>query len=99
MTINENVYTYALPQTPWGGPKWSGLGRTHGKHGLMEMVELRHIHINRVTRMKDLWWYSYDQVRYGFLKAMIQAFYGKGLKGRITGWIDMLGKMLKLKTP
>src|SRR6267378_3281548 len=28
--INEVLYTHAIAQTPWGGTKQSGLGRTHG---------------------------------------------------------------------
>ncbi len=97
-TVNENVYTYALPQTPWGGPKWSGIGRTHGKHGLLEMVEPQHIHINKVGFMKDLWWYSYDQTRFSFLLAMTDAFFAKGLFGKVKGFGRMLGLMRKLKT-
>jgi succinate-semialdehyde dehydrogenase/glutarate-semialdehyde dehydrogenase len=98
VTINENVYTYALAQTPWGGPKWSGIGRTHGKHGLLEMVEPQHIHINKVTLMKDLWWYSYDQARYNFLSAMVDAFFAKGMGNRLKGVGRMLGLMRKLTT-
>lgn len=97
VTINENVYTYALPQTPWGGPKFSGIGRTHGEQGLLELVEPQHIHVNRMTRMKDLWWYSYDQTRYGLLRAMAFAFYGKGIWGKLQGWVGFLSRVFRLK--
>ncbi len=36
--INEVVYTHAVAQTPWGGVKQSGYGRTHGRLGLLELV-------------------------------------------------------------
>src|SRR6185369_10665743 len=36
--VNEVVYTHALGQTPWGGVKQSGYGRTHGRLGLLELV-------------------------------------------------------------
>src|SRR5205085_11204951 len=32
--INEVLYTHGIAQTPWGGMKQSGLGRTHGRAGL-----------------------------------------------------------------
>src|SRR5712692_5596379 len=30
VTVNEVLYTHAITQTPWGGVKQSGFGRTHG---------------------------------------------------------------------
>jgi succinate-semialdehyde dehydrogenase/glutarate-semialdehyde dehydrogenase len=60
VTVNEVLYTHAIAQTPWGGMKQSGIGRTHGKLGLLELVVPQHIHINRVTSFRDLWWFSYS---------------------------------------
>ena len=59
--VNEVVYTHAIAQTPWGGTKQSGLGRTHGASGLMELVRPQHIHINRLPFVPDLWWFNYDE--------------------------------------
>ena len=59
--INEVVYTHAIAQTPWGGMKQSGLGRTHGLSGLMELVRPQHIHINHLPFVPDLWWFNYDE--------------------------------------
>jgi len=60
--VNEVVYTHALAQTPWGGVKQSGYGRTHGKLGLLELVTPQHIHVNTVPAMADLWWFRYTAV-------------------------------------
>ena len=60
VTVNEVLYTHAIAQTPWGGVKQSGIGRTHGKLGLLELVVPQHIHVNRVTSFRDLWWFSYS---------------------------------------
>jgi succinate-semialdehyde dehydrogenase/glutarate-semialdehyde dehydrogenase len=59
VTVNEVLYTHAVAQTPWGGVKQSGIGRTHGKLGLLELVVPQHIHVNRITSFRDLWWFSY----------------------------------------
>lgn len=58
--VNEVVYTHALAQTPWGGVKQSGYGRTHGRLGLLELVTPQHIHINHVPWLPDVWWYTYS---------------------------------------
>lgn len=61
VTINEVLYTHAIAQTPWGGTKQSGLGRTHGQAGLLELVRPQHVHVNRLPLMPDLWWFNYDE--------------------------------------
>jgi acyl-CoA reductase-like NAD-dependent aldehyde dehydrogenase len=58
--VNEVVYTHGIAQTPWGGVKDSGYGRTHGRMGLLELVTPTHIHVNRVSFLPDLWWFRYD---------------------------------------
>ena len=61
VTINEVLYTHAIAQTPWGGTKQSGLGRTHGQAGLLELVRPQHVHVNRLQMIPDLWWFNYDE--------------------------------------
>ncbi|MBC8031930.1 MAG: aldehyde dehydrogenase family protein [Pyrinomonadaceae bacterium] len=58
--VNEVVYTHGIAQTPWGGVKDSGYGRTHGRMGLLELVTPKHIHVNRISFLPDLWWFRYD---------------------------------------
>jgi acyl-CoA reductase-like NAD-dependent aldehyde dehydrogenase len=58
--INEVVYTHAVAQTPWGGVKKSGYGRTHGRLGLLELVTPQHIHVNGVPWLPDVWWFRYS---------------------------------------
>ena len=57
--INEVLYTHGIGQTPWGGFKNSGRGRTHGREGLMELVQPQHIHINHFAKLPNAWWMPY----------------------------------------
>lgn len=57
--VNEVLYTHGIGQTPWGGFKNSGRGRTHGIEGLMELVQPQHIHVNSVAIVPDAWWLPY----------------------------------------
>lgn len=59
--INEVLYTHGIAQAPWGGLKQSGIGRTHGRAGLMELVQPQHIHVNHLPFIPDLWWFNYDE--------------------------------------
>jgi succinate-semialdehyde dehydrogenase/glutarate-semialdehyde dehydrogenase len=58
--VNEVLYTHGIGQTPWGGFKNSGRGRTHGTEGLMELVQPQHIHVNRLAILPNAWWLPYS---------------------------------------
>ena len=58
--VNEVLYTHGIGQTPWGGFKNSGRGRTHGLEGLMELVQPQHVHVNRLSLLPDAWWMPYS---------------------------------------
>ena len=60
VTVNEVLYTHGIGQTPWGGFKNSGRGRTHGLEGLMELVQPQHIHVNRLAILPNAWWMPYS---------------------------------------
>ena len=57
--VNEVLYTHGIGQTPWGGFKNSGSGRTHGAEGLMELVQPQHIHVNKFAYLPNAWWFPY----------------------------------------
>lgn len=76
VSINDCVSSFALCQTPWGGSKESGIGRTHGKFGIMEFVEPRHIHIDKAVNMKKFWWYGYDKSSFDMMHQSLNLLFG-----------------------
>jgi succinate-semialdehyde dehydrogenase/glutarate-semialdehyde dehydrogenase len=72
--VNEVLYTHGIAQTPWGGVKQSGLGRTHGRLGLLEMVAPYHIHVNRLTFLQDVWWFSYTPEAVSLFRSLARRF-------------------------
>ena len=72
--VNEVVYTHAVAQTPWGGVKQSGYGRTHGRLGLLELVSAQHIHVNGVPGVADVWWFPYTKQAGELFRAFARYF-------------------------
>jgi succinate-semialdehyde dehydrogenase/glutarate-semialdehyde dehydrogenase len=72
--VNEVLYTHGIAQTPWGGVKLSGIGRTHGRAGLLELVSAQHIHVNRLARLQDLWWFNYTPRAAELFRAFARRF-------------------------
>jgi succinate-semialdehyde dehydrogenase/glutarate-semialdehyde dehydrogenase len=57
--VNDVLATYAAPETPWGGVKQSGIGRTHSILGLRDLCETRHVNHDRISLGREVWWYPY----------------------------------------
>jgi len=91
VTVNEVLYTNAVAQTPWGGVKDSGFGRTHGRMGLVEMVTPQHIHINRFSFLPDLWWFRYSP----FARKLFHGFARRFTTGSILNSSLPLPQMIR----
>lgn len=88
VTINDHLMSHGLPETAWGGFKQSGIGRSHGKLGFMEMVQPQMIVDDMLPGVKrSLWWHPYSRKLYTGLKGLTIGLYGRGLKKRISGWL------------
>lgn len=81
VTVNDSLYTYGLAETPWGGVKDSGIGRTHGREGLLEMVRSKHVSTDRFRRRKKPWWYPYDRDLYDGVKKGLSVLVDQGAGG------------------
>jgi succinate-semialdehyde dehydrogenase/glutarate-semialdehyde dehydrogenase len=88
--INDCVFTHALCQTPWGGRKASGFGRSHSRFGLQELVTIHHIHTNKMFR-KDFWWYPYSATMIRSLARLT-----KRLTGNLFSKISALPSFFKI---
>jgi acyl-CoA reductase-like NAD-dependent aldehyde dehydrogenase len=89
--VNEVVYTHAVAQTPWGGVKQSGYGRTHGSLGLLELVSAQHIHVNAMPGLADVWWFPYSK-RAG---ALFRDFARRFTTGSVLTSLPLLPKIFR----
>lgn len=95
--VNEVLYTHGIAQTPWGGVKESGYGRTHGRAGLLELVNPHHIHVNRLGSLPDLWWFRYDQSAGKLFRGLANYFTTGSLLRTSRLLPAMLRRMKKLR--
>jgi acyl-CoA reductase-like NAD-dependent aldehyde dehydrogenase len=79
---NDTLYTHAAPETPWGGVKASGLGRVHGKHGLRDLCEVRHVNLERFN-FPAFWFYPYSAKAYRLGRRVYGTLIGTSLQARI----------------
>lgn len=85
--LNNAVYTYGVAETPWGGEKLSGLGRTHGPDALRAFSRQKHISSEGVLPSHKPWWFPYSGGREAFedYRGLIEGLYGRGVAKAVRG--------------
>jgi acyl-CoA reductase-like NAD-dependent aldehyde dehydrogenase len=83
--VNDAVSCFAISEAPHGGVKSSGIGRTHGRFGLDEMVRLKYVASDRLPRMKKLWWYRYGVSFIRQMEGMLDAQFAQSPGHRLRG--------------
>ena len=74
--VNNAVYTYGLPATPWGGRGLSGIGTTHSEEGFRQLLHPHHVHIDRGNHRRDPWWMPYNDDDSKLLQDLPGSFFG-----------------------
>jgi succinate-semialdehyde dehydrogenase/glutarate-semialdehyde dehydrogenase len=91
ITINDHLMSHGLPETPWGGFKSSGIGRTHGKMGFHEMTQPQVIvHDILSFAQKDLWWHPYNETLYQGIRGGLNLFFAPKLMNRLRGLMPFM---------
>jgi len=57
--VNDAISYFGIAEAPHGGCGASGWGRTHGRAGLMEMVQTKYVDVDGLPRSEKPWWYRY----------------------------------------
>ncbi len=86
VTINDHLMSHGLAETPWGGFKQSGIGRTHGQIGFNEMTQVQVVVSDILPFVKkNLWWHPYNKNLYDGLKGTLQLLYSKRWNTKFSG--------------
>ena len=93
--VNDTVSCFGISEAPHGGVKASGLGRTHGRYGLEEMVQMKYLDSDRLPGMKKVWWYGYGA---GFARQMegfLDGLFARGVAARLKGMWQARGAVTR----
>jgi len=101
--VNDHLLSHGLTETPWGGPKDSGLGRGHGAWAFEEVTQPQVVVVDwlKLAR-RNVFWHPYDQAMYDGLKGIMHFLYGEGLGTRLEGairFLKILPRMFSARPP
>jgi succinate-semialdehyde dehydrogenase/glutarate-semialdehyde dehydrogenase len=81
--VNDAISYFGIAEAPHGGCGASGWGRTHGKAGLLEMVQTKYIDVDRLPRKEKPWWYRYGAGLESAADAFLRFEFSNGIGTRL----------------
>ena len=88
--VNDVVSCYGISEAPHGGVKSSGLGRTHGRFGLEEMVWVKYVDFDLLPRLRKVWWYGYGADFIRQMEGFVDFLFSRRWSARLAGGVQAL---------
>jgi acyl-CoA reductase-like NAD-dependent aldehyde dehydrogenase len=89
--VNDVISCFGISEAPHGGVKASGIGRTHGRFGLEEMVRLKYVDSDLTPGMKKVWWYGYGANFMRQMEGFLDMQFARGVGERLRGALRSTG--------
>jgi acyl-CoA reductase-like NAD-dependent aldehyde dehydrogenase len=93
--VNDAITGFGISEAPHGGFKQSGIGRTHGKLGLAEMVQVKYVDVDLLPRMPKVWWYGYGKAFQQQMSGFLDMLFGSSIGARIKGSLAAVGALTR----
>jgi succinate-semialdehyde dehydrogenase/glutarate-semialdehyde dehydrogenase len=85
--VNDVMSCFSISEAPHGGMKASGLGRTHGRWGLEEMVRVKYVDTDLLPTMKKVWWFGYAGDFAPQMESFLDMLFARPLRQRVKGML------------
>jgi succinate-semialdehyde dehydrogenase/glutarate-semialdehyde dehydrogenase len=95
--VNDAVSCFSISEAPHGGVKFSGLGRTHGRWGLEEMVRIKYLDSDLTPRMKKVWWFGYGKEFSTETENLICLLYARPLREKVMAGLRSAAALWRRK--
>ena len=89
--VNDVASYYGICEAPHGGPGASGWGRTHSRLGLLEMVQVKYIDVDRLPSIAKSWWYGYTRELAAAAGGFVEALFAPTWKQRLASMAGIGG--------
>jgi len=94
--MNDCLFSHASPQVPWGGTKKSGIGRSHGQFGLLDLVNIKHICTDSAGGGNRVWCIPMVKRGKGG-SGGIKLLHGSNILTKFKGMIEFVGNLFKTR--
>jgi acyl-CoA reductase-like NAD-dependent aldehyde dehydrogenase len=92
--VNDVLTCFGISEAPHGGTKASGIGRSHGRLGLEEMVQVKYVDSDLLPGIRKVWWFGYGPEFTRQMGGFVDFLFGRGLR-RIAGGLRSAGAFFR----
>jgi acyl-CoA reductase-like NAD-dependent aldehyde dehydrogenase len=96
VTVNDHMSSFAEPGAIWGGVKQSGIGRSHGHFGQLDLMNIKYISHDFKKKRKLVWWFPYDQAMTSFMDRSIALFHGDRIGTKLKALSSLTPHMSRI---
>jgi len=97
VTINDHMFSATEPRAIWGGIKQTGIGRSHGPYGLLELVNIKYVSADFSGKEDRIWWYPYSLNKYGLLQESLNLLHGDRFKEKARALCSLSSRMKAIR--
>jgi acyl-CoA reductase-like NAD-dependent aldehyde dehydrogenase len=97
VTVNDHMFSFTDPKAIWGGVKKTGVGRSHGPYGLLDISNIKLVSIDFHRRKNQLWWYPYDRAKWSFMKNAVVLLHHRKLGAKLKSLGTLLPQWRAIK--
>jgi acyl-CoA reductase-like NAD-dependent aldehyde dehydrogenase len=89
--VNDVASYYGISEAPHGGPGASGWGHTHSRLGLLEMVQVKYVDVDRMPRVRKSWWFGYTAELAAAAGGFVESLFAPSWKRRLAAAMGKRG--------
>jgi len=93
--VNDVITSFGISEAPHGGVKSSGMGRTHGRAGLGEMVRMKYVDADRMGGIPKAWWFGYGDGYLGQMEGFTDFLFSTSIFQRLRGGWKSIGAFFR----
>jgi len=95
--VNDVLSCFSISEAPHGGVKASGIGRTHGRWGLEEMVRLKYLDSDLLPGTKKIWWFGYGGEFAREMESFLDVIFARLWRARVGAALRAAGALWRRK--
>lgn len=77
VTVNDHMFSFTEPTAIWGGPKQTGMGRSHGRYGHLHLMNIKYVSLDFLRKKTQMWWFPYAASKSDLMAKAVVLFYDK----------------------
>jgi acyl-CoA reductase-like NAD-dependent aldehyde dehydrogenase len=93
VTVNDHMCSFSEPRAIWGGIKQTGMGRTHGPYGLLEVCNIKFVSADFAKKRERLWWFPYAPGKHRVLEKSLILLHGGRFPEKIKALFAILPRL------